>query len=91
MIEGIFDSMRLYMITISFSLSLQGFQMCLMDYEFHVLDNAFLIHRPGIKTKEQNPTKPNQKLVNEQNKFIKNVIQPELTQKVGNNKDCYLR
>lgn len=23
--------------------------MCALDYEFHVLDNAFLVHRPGIK------------------------------------------
>ena len=24
---------------------LQGFKLCLLDYEFHILDNAFLIHR----------------------------------------------
>ena len=23
----------------------QGFKLCLLDYEFHILDNAFLIHR----------------------------------------------
>ena len=23
----------------------QAFQLCLLDYEFHILDNAFLIHR----------------------------------------------
>lgn len=23
--------------------------MCVLDYEFHILDNAFLVHRPGIK------------------------------------------
>lgn len=27
----------------------QGYAMCALDYEFHVLDNAFLVHRPGIK------------------------------------------
>ena len=23
----------------------QGFRLCLLDYEFYILDNAFLIHR----------------------------------------------
>ena len=23
--------------------------LCVRDYEFHILDNAFLVHRPGIK------------------------------------------
>lgn len=26
--------------------------MCVMDYDFHVLDNAFLIHKPGVKKKK---------------------------------------
>ena len=26
----------------------QGFKLCLLNYEFHILDNAFLIHRYGI-------------------------------------------
>ncbi|XP_049938774.1 beta-1,4-glucuronyltransferase 1-like [Schistocerca serialis cubense] len=32
----------------------QGYIMCVMDYDFDILDNAFLIHEPGIKTKEMN-------------------------------------
>ncbi|XP_040070801.1 beta-1,4-glucuronyltransferase 1-like [Ixodes scapularis] len=27
----------------------QRYEMCLMGYKFHVLDNAFLVHAPGIK------------------------------------------
>ncbi|GAB0089478.1 beta-1,4-glucuronyltransferase 1 [Sergentomyia squamirostris] len=27
----------------------QGYQLCVRDYEFHVLSDAFLVHRPGIK------------------------------------------
>uniref|UniRef100_A0A7G3AU71 Putative glycosyltransferase n=1 Tax=Lutzomyia longipalpis TaxID=7200 RepID=A0A7G3AU71_LUTLO len=27
----------------------QGYQLCVKDYEFHVLSDAFLVHRPGIK------------------------------------------
>ena len=30
----------------------QGYKLCALDYEFHILNNAFLIHRPGIKTKK---------------------------------------
>ncbi|XP_017065345.2 beta-1,4-glucuronyltransferase 1 [Drosophila eugracilis] len=27
----------------------QAFAMCVLDYEFHILDNAYLVHKPGIK------------------------------------------
>ncbi|XP_034101305.1 beta-1,4-glucuronyltransferase 1 [Drosophila albomicans] len=27
----------------------QIYTLCLLDYEFHTLDNAFLVHKPGIK------------------------------------------
>lgn len=30
----------------------QGYKMCVLDYDFFILDNAFLIHRPGIKGKK---------------------------------------
>ena len=65
--------------------------MCLMDYEFHVLDNAFLIHKPGIKTSSNNPTKPEQRVVDKQNKFIDKIIVPELVKSIGRNKDCHNR
>lgn len=26
------------------------YELCLMDYDFYVLDTAFLCHAPGIKT-----------------------------------------
>lgn len=28
----------------------QSYQLCLMGYDFNILDNAFLVHAPGIKT-----------------------------------------
>ena len=62
--------------------------MCLMDYEFHVLDNAFLIHKPGIKTSSNNPTKPDESVVAKQNTFIEKTIVPELVKSIGSNKDC---
>lgn len=27
----------------------QAYALCVLDYEFHTLDNAFLVHKPGIK------------------------------------------
>ena len=63
--------------------------MCLMDYDFMVLDNAFLIHKPGIKTIKNNPTKPEHKLVSETNKFIANVVKPDIRRKVGERKGCH--
>ncbi|XP_069177063.1 beta-1,4-glucuronyltransferase 1-like [Procambarus clarkii] len=35
----------------------QAYIMCLHDYEFHVLDNAFLVHRPGIKVYRTEPAR----------------------------------
>ena len=62
--------------------------MCLMDYDFLVLDNAFLVHKPGIKTPENNPTKPNQALVKKQNQLINNVVKPELVRAIGKRQGC---
>uniref|UniRef100_L7MAL0 Putative glycosyltransferase n=1 Tax=Rhipicephalus pulchellus TaxID=72859 RepID=L7MAL0_RHIPC len=28
----------------------QSYELCLRGYDFHILDNAFLVHAPGIKT-----------------------------------------
>ncbi len=28
---------------------MQAYEMCLMNYDFVILDNAFLVHAPGIK------------------------------------------
>lgn len=28
----------------------QSYELCLKGYDFHILDNAFLVHAPGIKT-----------------------------------------
>lgn len=74
--------------TIFSFLCFQAFQLCVMDYDLLVLDNAFLIHKPGIKTKANNPTKPAQEMVNKQNTFIRLVIKPEIIKNVGNREGC---
>ena len=68
-----------------------AFQMCLLDYEFHVLDNAFLIHRPGIKTVKNNPTKPDAKAVAKQNRFINNVVRKEIIDAFGDKQECSIK
>ncbi|OXA36516.1 hypothetical protein Fcan01_28719 [Folsomia candida] len=35
----------------------QGYVLCVLDYEFHILDNAFLVHRPGSKGPRSFPRK----------------------------------
>nr|CAD7446306.1 unnamed protein product [Timema bartmani] len=32
-----------------------GYALCVLDYEFQILDNAFLVHKPGIKTLKKDP------------------------------------
>ncbi|KAH8418828.1 hypothetical protein KR222_008816, partial [Zaprionus bogoriensis] len=32
----------------------QAYALCVLGYEFHILENAFLVHKPGIKTSRVN-------------------------------------
>jgi hypothetical protein len=50
------------------------------------LDNAFLVHKPGIKTFKKNPERDN--LVQKTNAFIKDFISPELKVLYGTRKGC---
>ena len=62
--------------------------MCLLDYDYHILNNAFLIHRPGIKTVAQSF---NDRLYNKtfpQFTLIRDQIIPELIQVLGANDEC---
>lgn len=56
--------------------------MCLLNYNFMVLDNAFLIHQPGVKRKSQNPV---------QSKVAENevkLLKKELTILLGKKSGC---
>jgi len=66
----------------------QGYKMCLLDYEFHILDNAFLIHRPGIKTKEKLKSIIESKRVSAQNTLLKKTIFPEIQRLYTPRKGC---
>ncbi len=64
-----------------------------MDYDFLILDNPFLVHKPGIKTlkmkKVDNMTHSIH--VKMQNRLIRDVIQPELFKSVGKREGCRVR
>lgn len=69
---------------------IQGYKMCVLDYEFHILDNAFLLHRPGIKTKKTLQTVLNTTLVAAQNELIRKTILPQIKTLYGTRKGCEL-
>ena len=56
----------------------QAYIMCVLDYHFAILDNAFLIHKPGIKTRHANLKSTKSKKVSAQTKMIQTSIQSEL-------------
>ncbi|XP_043661897.1 beta-1,4-glucuronyltransferase 1 isoform X2 [Drosophila teissieri] len=66
---------------------IQNYAMCLLDYEYHVLSPAFLVHSPGIKkSSERDPTRL--QYAKEMTKFIKAKIEPEYKVLFGTNSAC---
>lgn len=65
-----------------------GFIMCVKDYEFHVLNNAFLVHKPGVKTRNQAKSTRNDTKVRQQSQLISRKIMPELKRIFGTKKGC---
>lgn len=63
--------------------------MCLLNYTYLVLDNAFLIHKPGVK-KAKVQLKEHLNMVRSTNKMIHDVIKEEITTIYGDNDECYL-
>lgn len=64
----------------------QGFALCVLDYEFHILDHAFLVHKPGIKILKKDPKRA--MLAGKTNQLIKKIIYPELQVMYGTRKGC---
>ncbi|RXG53946.1 Beta-1,4-glucuronyltransferase 1 [Armadillidium vulgare] len=65
---------------------IQSYIMCLMNYEFHVLDNAYIIHKPGIKQRDKRVLKS--PLVKKQNKLIDTIIKEECNKIYGTRNGC---
>ncbi|XP_031617236.1 beta-1,4-glucuronyltransferase 1 [Contarinia nasturtii] len=64
----------------------QGYALCALDYEFHILDNAFLVHKPGIKVLKKDTKRA--MLAAKTNQLIKKIIYPELQVMYGLRKGC---
>jgi len=66
----------------------QGYKMCSLEYDYHILNNAFLIHRPGIKTwSDLKPILQNGK-IGAQGSFISNKIIPQVKKLYGVRDEC---
>lgn len=63
----------------------QAHIMCVLDYDFNVLSNAFLIHKPGIKTMSQ-AMRPKFMKIN--NARVQNEIWPEIDNLYGEREGC---
>lgn len=66
----------------------QGYTFCVLDYDFLILDNAFLVHRPGIKFYKKDSLR--QTLAAKTNVLIKKIILPELKVIYGSRKGCVI-
>ncbi|KAK7072344.1 hypothetical protein SK128_025860 [Halocaridina rubra] len=66
----------------------QMYILCVRDYEFHILDNAFLVHRPGIKKIHKD--KKRDQIVSKQNTAIRTKILPEYKTIFGYRKTCVI-
>lgn len=65
---------------------IQNYAMCLLNYEYHVLHPAFLVHAPGIK--KFNPYSKRLTYVTPMNKLIATKILPEFSILYGINQRC---
>lgn len=68
----------------------QGFLLCVLNYDFHVLNGAFLIHKPGIKSQKDNKgrSRKNSKIISLQNNLINARIMPQLKKLYGGRNGC---
>ena len=67
----------------------QGYTMCLQDYDFMILNDAFLVHKPGIK--RHKPDKWRDGLAAKQRKFVISAARVELERIYGRRKQCVLK
>lgn len=67
---------------------IHAFVLCLLDFDFHLLSDAFLIHRPGIKTKEETTVG---RLSSEGKRLIRELVQPQLTDLYGARNGCIVK
>ncbi len=62
--------------------------MCVLNYDFMILDNGFLVHRPGVKLPRRN--KIRDAIAWKQSNFIQSKILNELEILYGKRSECTL-
>ncbi|XP_017776246.1 PREDICTED: beta-1,4-glucuronyltransferase 1-like [Nicrophorus vespilloides] len=67
----------------------QGYSLCLLNYDYMVLNNAFLTHRPGVKKSKEQINKYS-RYIGATNRLIKRKIKVELEALYGSRQGCYL-
>lgn len=65
----------------------QGYILCILDYQFALLSDAFLCHRPGIKTMKEAVRR---ELEKKSWDLIKTTIAPEIKAIYGERRGCQL-
>lgn len=58
----------------------------MLNYEFHILDNAFLVHRPGIVKLDK--ARAFSDAVKKTNALIAKTIKPEMEKLYGKRQGC---
>ena len=67
-----------------------AYALCLLDYDFHILKNAFLVHRPTIKFKHEDLTSYEQVLKNDTVELLSEKIIYEMKNLYGDRSECEL-
>ncbi|KAK9875083.1 hypothetical protein WA026_005878 [Henosepilachna vigintioctopunctata] len=67
----------------------QGYALCVLDYDFLILDNAFLVHKPGIKIYRWD--KRRDKIVAKTNSKVLPIIRKEMIVLFGSKEGCVIR
>ena len=66
----------------------QGYLLCALNYDFHVLNGAYLIHKPGIKTLQEAKKKSKGYLIADQNYRIRKEIIPQMKKLFNASDEC---
>lgn len=67
---------------------IQNYPMCLLNYDYMVLNNAFLAHNPGFKTIAGKDDPMRGKYIKLTDKLIHNVIVPQYKILYGDRQGC---
>ena len=70
---------------------MQGYLLCALNYDFHILNEAFLIHKPGIKKVARSQEKE-QRLPHCRSKYpIRKEIIPQMKKLLYPSDECLIK